>query len=104
MSKKLFPGYRYGPEGECELFQSAADVPEGWHRNTPEGLAKLDKAAPEGEDEDDDEDENVDLNKMTKDELIELAEQRGIDLDNLQGSGNNGVLLVGDLREALKEA
>lgn len=33
MTKILFPGWRYGPGGQCELFQRAEDVPEGWARN-----------------------------------------------------------------------
>ena len=40
---QLFPGYRYGPKGECKLFEREEDVPKGWLRNTPEGLAKLPK-------------------------------------------------------------
>lgn len=31
-SKILFPGWRYGPNGELELFQCAEDVPDGWSR------------------------------------------------------------------------
>jgi hypothetical protein len=28
---KGFPSFRYGPEGQSAVFQSAADVPSGWH-------------------------------------------------------------------------
>lgn len=35
MTKVLFPGYRFGPNGECELFQTADEVPEGWTRIHP---------------------------------------------------------------------
>lgn len=26
-----FPSWRYGPNGAAQVFQSAEDVPEGWH-------------------------------------------------------------------------
>lgn len=28
-----FPGWRYGPNGEAEIFQKEEDVPEGWTDN-----------------------------------------------------------------------
>lgn len=28
-----FPGWRYGPKGEAEIFQCEADVPKGWTDN-----------------------------------------------------------------------
>ena len=28
--KEFWPSWRYGPNGEAEIFQSAADVPYGW--------------------------------------------------------------------------
>lgn len=38
-AKILFPGWRYGPNGELELFQREEDVPQGWTR-TPPGPAE----------------------------------------------------------------
>ncbi len=36
-AKILFPGWRYGPNGEGpELFEKAEDVPEGWTRIHPD--------------------------------------------------------------------
>ena len=29
-NKPRFPGWRFGPNGEAEIFQRAEDVPEGW--------------------------------------------------------------------------
>lgn len=28
-----FPGWRYGPNGEAQIFQTEADVPKGWTDN-----------------------------------------------------------------------
>lgn len=28
-----FPGFRYGPNGEAQIFDRAEDVPEGWTDN-----------------------------------------------------------------------
>jgi hypothetical protein len=36
----LFPGWRFGPNGECELFQRAEDVPDGWTREHPANRAE----------------------------------------------------------------
>lgn len=33
MSKKRFPGYRYGPDGQAKLFNSPDEVPAGWSRS-----------------------------------------------------------------------
>jgi hypothetical protein len=33
-----WPSWRYGPDGEAKIFQSAADVPEGWE-DTPAAAA-----------------------------------------------------------------
>lgn len=46
---KAFPSYRYGPNGEAEVFESEADVPEGWldhpaKFNAPEADAPVAKA------------------------------------------------------------
>lgn len=30
MAKDLFPGWRWGPDGEARLFQSESDIPKGW--------------------------------------------------------------------------
>lgn len=45
-----FPGWRYGPKGEAEIFQTEADVPKGWTDN-PNDFKKADTkaAAPEGD-------------------------------------------------------
>lgn len=32
-SEKGFPSFRYGPDGQSAVFNSAADVPEGWHEH-----------------------------------------------------------------------
>lgn len=91
-AKTVFPGYRYGPKGECELFQSEDDVPKGWHRNTPEGLAKL-----ELKDEDTD-----DLDGLDKEALEATAIAEGIDIEAIKGSGKGGNVLVKDLRAAIE--
>lgn len=90
---KYFPGYRYSPSGECELFEREEDVPDGWHRNTPEGLAKLEDGEPE-----------ADLEAMDRQELEDLATFKGIDLESVKGTGKNGNVLVGDLRKAIENA
>jgi hypothetical protein len=30
MGDQKFPSWRYGPDGEAEVFTSEADVPKGW--------------------------------------------------------------------------
>lgn len=48
LKKVMWPDLRYGPNGECKLFSSAHEVPEGWTAKpdipyvTPEQL-QLDK-------------------------------------------------------------
>ena len=49
---QAFPSYRYGPNGEAEVFESEADVPEGWldhpsKFNAPEADAPTAKATPQ---------------------------------------------------------
>lgn len=48
--KPRYPGWRYGPNGEAEIFQTADAVPEGWF-DTPqkavEHAAQKAKKAPE---------------------------------------------------------
>lgn len=92
---KLFPGYRYSPDGkEHALFENESDVPEGWMRNTPEGLAKLKAEEPEG----------ADLDELDRGELETLAKAEGIDLEKITGTGKDGNVLVGDIRDAIKAA
>lgn len=53
MGKKLFPGYRFGPDGQKKLFQSAEEVPEGWARRPEDVTAKSGgkKSAKAGDDD-----------------------------------------------------
>jgi len=30
MAEEEFPSWRYGPDGDARVFQSAEEVPEGW--------------------------------------------------------------------------
>ena len=43
-----FPGWRYGPKGEAEIFQCEADVPKGWTDN-PNDFKKADDAEGNGQ-------------------------------------------------------
>lgn len=45
-AKVLFPGYRFGPNGECRLFQTEADVPDGWTRIHPDNRPEVTKPTP----------------------------------------------------------
>mgnify|MGYP007100092968 CR=1 FL=1 len=38
--KPRYPGWRYGPNGEAEIFQCAEDVPEGWYDTPQEAEGK----------------------------------------------------------------
>lgn len=42
---KRFPGWRYGPNGEAQIFQTADEVPEGWTDN-PNDFKKAESAPP----------------------------------------------------------
>lgn len=39
-----FPSWRYGPNGEADIFHDAADVPEGWTEH-PGALAEVERQA-----------------------------------------------------------
>lgn len=42
--KKLWPSWRYGPNGESAIFERESDVPEGW-TNNPNDFKKEEKPA-----------------------------------------------------------
>jgi hypothetical protein len=46
-----WPAWRYGPDGEADVFENEADVPKGWknHPSAFEKPAKEAKAKPAGE-------------------------------------------------------
>lgn len=44
MSDETWPSWRYGPNGEARVFQSAEDVPEGWVDHP--SLVRIPPAAP----------------------------------------------------------
>ncbi len=44
--KPRYPGWRYGPNGEAEIFQCAEDVPEGWYDTPQEAVARAKEYAP----------------------------------------------------------
>ncbi len=41
--KPRYPGWRYGPNGEAQIFQCAEDVPEGWYDTPQEAVARAQK-------------------------------------------------------------
>lgn len=41
--KPRYPGWRYGPNGEAEIFQCAEDVPEGWYDTPQEAAARAEE-------------------------------------------------------------
>lgn len=65
-----FPGWRYGPNGESAIFESEAEVPEGWLDN-PNDFKKASKSKKEeGANEavaKPSEDENVQTNNLNED-------------------------------------
>jgi hypothetical protein len=64
---KLWPDLRYGPNGECQLFFSEAEVPEGWTKNK------------------DDKYEVNDTKPPSKDELVKALQDRGIQVNPIWG-------------------
>lgn len=46
MDVAKFPGWRFGPEGEQQLFQSEEQVPEGWTDNPNDHKPKGSKVEP----------------------------------------------------------
>lgn len=62
-----FPGWRFGPDGQKGIFESAEDVPEGWTDNPNDFPAA--KTKPD------------DPNKASREELYLALEGRGIPFD-----------------------
>ena len=60
---KSWPSWYYGPDGQSGVFQSAAEVPQGW-KDSPKAF----DAPPDA-----------------KAELIALAESRGVEVDKRWG-------------------
>lgn len=61
-----FPGWRWGPHGEKQLFQTAAEVPPGW-RNRPFPSEQL--LGPE------------EGRRLNRDELKSALREKGVKLD-----------------------
>jgi hypothetical protein len=66
-----FPGWRYGPKGEAEIFERAADVPEGWTDNPNDFVSVEPKAD--------------DPDTASRDELKAALDARGIPYDGRWG-------------------
>lgn len=62
-----FPGWRYGPDGQAEIFERAEDVPPGWTDN-PNDFAPVEAA-------------EDDPNHASREEVIAALRARGIDFD-----------------------
>lgn len=99
-AKILFPGWRYGPKGELELFQREEDVPKGWSR-TPTEPHPLDRDG-DGHPGGSEPVEPPALSGMSKAELEAQAEAEGVDLEAIEGTGANGNVLVDDIRSAIE--
>jgi hypothetical protein len=95
MAKKLFPGYRFAPDGTPVLFEREEDVPKGFTRTHPDNWSddpKVDRDKPaDGLD---------DLNREELEALVEADPD--LDLDDIVGTGANGNVLVADIRKALR--
>lgn len=64
----MWPDLRYGPKGECKLFDRPEDVPHGWTRrpDQPYEVPELPVRA-------------------TKEELIQKLQDKGIDINPIWG-------------------
>lgn len=82
----LYPVTRFAKDGKPRQFEEGDKIPDSYSRHPVE------------------QDEADDLADMKRDELESLAEQEGIDIDAIEGSGANGNVLVDDLRDAIKAA
>ncbi len=89
---QAFPSYRYGPNGEAEVFESEADVPEGWldhpsKFNAPEADAPTAKVTPQKRQTAAEkkaaaaEAADADLDSKTDEELAELLKGYGYEVD-----------------------
>jgi hypothetical protein len=63
MEKLLWPSWRYGPDGQAEIFERVEDVPEGW-------LDHPSKHQPAD-----------DPNTASREEVINTLRARGVDFD-----------------------
>jgi hypothetical protein len=76
--KQLWPSWRYGPEGQAEIFQHAGDVPRGWedHPNKfsapPAPAKKRKRKSPVEEVEE----------ILTREEALEILLSKGIDMSD----------------------
>lgn len=76
----IWPSWRYGPDGESAIFNSASEVPFGWSRRPD--FIQLDQVS------------SVDLNR---DELVKALEEKGIEINPIWGKAHLKRILDGDI-------
>ncbi len=73
-----WPAWRYSPDGESKLFETAEEVPEGWTAKPPSVIYEAQEQAP-----------------IDKEIVIKQLEEFGVNIDPRWGAAK--------LREVLKE-
>lgn len=79
----VFPAWFYGPnEGECDVFNSPEDVPEGWGRKpgVPETIIVV---------------QTTEI--LNRDELVAELKARGIDINPIWGDAHLKRIVDGDV-------
>lgn len=79
---RSWPSWRYGPNGEAQIFQTEADVPRGWTRKP--GVPEEPRPSRE----------TVVLNR---DELVATLQFRGVDISPLWGVAHMKRIIDGDV-------
>jgi len=69
---KAWPSWRYGPNGEAEIFEKAEDVPKGW-QDHPSKFKRREKGEVEKEDDGD-----ADLGGLTREQIIGDLQRRNV--------------------------